>query len=252
MKGVTVDCVTLHNENNLKWFVLGRDTSKDSAVIDTNEYVVVSDNEAFLMDPGGTEIFPAVLASLSELIKMEQIKGFLCSHQDPDIMSSLPLWLGLVPKAKVYLPWLWSGFVSHFGHEYAGNFQLIPDEGGTVEVGSRILNLVPAHHCHSAGNMHLFCEESGILFTGDMGAALVPDNYPLIVEDFDKHIQYMFKFHQRWMPSNSAKNVWVERVRKLKPKMLCPQHGSIFTGENISKFLDWMEDLEVGKVKKYA
>jgi flavorubredoxin len=29
--------------------------------------------------------------------------------------------------------------------------------------------------------------------------------------------------------------------------MICPQHGSIFSGENVGKFLDWLESLEVGK-----
>ena len=82
-----------------------------------------------------------------------------------------------------------------------------------------------------------------------MGAALVPVDYPTVVEDFKEHIKYMDKFHQRWMPSNDAKNKWVQRVRKLNPTMLCPQHGSVFAGENVQLFLDWIEDLEVGKAK---
>jgi flavorubredoxin len=48
------------------------------------------------------------------------------------------------------------------------------------------------------------------------------------------------------MPSNSAKNDWVRRVRKLDIAMLAPQHGAIYKGDNIARFLDWFEALEVG------
>ncbi|BBH52348.1 MBL fold metallo-hydrolase [Fluviispira sanaruensis] len=239
----------LHDENNSKWIMFGRDPEKNSHVIDTNEYLVSSGNESILLDPGGIEIFPSVLTSVSETVDIKNIKAYLCSHQDPDIMSSLPLWLGITPDAKIYLSWLWSGFISHFGCEYFKNFEHLADEGATIELGSNKYEFIPAHYCHSSGNFHFYDPTAKILFTGDMGAALVPVNYPIIVEDFKEHIKYMEKFHQRWMPSNKAKNKWVNRVRKLNPKILCPQHGSVFMGENVKNFLDWIEGLEVGIAK---
>lgn len=239
----------LHDDNNCQWIVLGRDAQKNSSVIDTNEYIVIVKDQAILLDPGGIEIFPSVLTAVSEIIPIQNIKAYLCSHQDPDIMSSLALWLGLTPNASVYLSWLWSGFIAHFGGDYVKNFISLGDEGMHFEFGGKHFEFVPAHYCHSSGNFHFFDYESHILFSGDVGSALVDNSYPMIVENFNDHIRYMEKFHQRWMPSNSAKNRWVNRVRKLNPSMLCPQHGSIFTGENVKKFLDWFEDLEVGKAK---
>jgi flavorubredoxin len=72
------------------------------------------------------------------------------------------------------------------------------------------------------------------------------------VKDFNSHVRYMEKFHQRWMPSSQALRLWVERVRKLNPEMICPQHGAIFRGDTIKPFLAWLEDLEVGRQKRYA
>ena len=239
----------LYEDNHCKWVMFGRDPQKKNSVIDTNEYAIIVNNEAILLDPGGIEIFPAVLTAISEILDVKNIKAYLCSHQDPDIMSSLQLWLGLTPDAKVYLSWLWAGFIAHFGGEYVKNFVSLPDEGGPLEFNQKRFEFVPAHYCHSSGNFHFFDPESKIFFSGDMGAALVPVDYPTIVEDFKEHIKYMEKFHQRWMPSNEAKNRWVSRVRKLNPKMLCPQHGAVFTGENVQNFLNWIEELEVGKAK---
>ncbi len=57
-------------------------------------------------------------------------------------------------------------------------------------------------------------------------------------------------FHQRWMPSEIAKQDWIRRVRLLDIEMMCPQHGRIFRGEEIGRFLDWFEQLPVGQLDK--
>jgi flavorubredoxin len=48
------------------------------------------------------------------------------------------------------------------------------------------------------------------------------------------------------MPSNRAKQHWVERVGRLKIDLLCPQHGAIFAGADIGRFLNWFSELNVG------
>ena len=231
------------------WWFIGRDPDKSPAVIDTNEFLIISDNDALMTDPGGYELFPSVVRAASEIIDITQISKFYCSHQDPDIMSSLPLWMGLCAKSKIYMPWIWTSFIAHFGHEYVESFVSIPDEGMSIPIGigERSVQLIPAHYLHSSGTFSLYDPAVKLLFTGDIGAALLPPNETgLYVEDFDKHIRYMEKFHRRWMPSNRAKNNWISRVRKLDIDMLCPQHGALFRGENIGRFFDWLENLDVG------
>lgn len=234
--------------NGTAWYVLGRDPNKSESVIDTCEYVVICGQEAMLLDPGGTEIFPPVVGAVSEIIDLQSITTFFCSHQDPDIMSSLPLWMGLCPSAKIHVSWVWSHFIAHFGHEYVKQFVPIPDEGDVIKLGSnKTFHLIPAHYCHSSGNFSLYDEINKLLFSGDIGAALLPETETgLFVGDFRNHVKYMEGFHKRWMPSNRAKNKWIERVRQLDVQYLCPQHGAIFEGENVGKFLDWFEQLEVG------
>lgn len=239
----------LFDNNDIQWTVLARDPCKPDAIVDTNEYIIQTGNESMLLDPGGMEIFPSVLSSVSEIIELSSIKAYLCSHQDPDVMSSLPMWMELTPKATVYVSWLWSGFISHFGYKFASNLSPIPDEGMNLKLGDHCFQLIPAHYLHSSGNFHLFDPVSKILFSGDVGAALLPLEADLYVDDFAAHIPYMEKFHQRWMPSNSAKEVWLARVRKLGVKMICPQHGAIFTENNVNNFFDWFDNLEVGKTR---
>lgn len=47
------------------------------------------------------------------------------------------------------------------------------------------------------------------------------------------------------MPSDAARDRWVERVRALDVEMLCPQHGAVFAGEDVARFLEWFEQLEL-------
>jgi flavorubredoxin len=68
----------------------------------------------------------------------------------------------------------------------------------------------------------------------------------MFVEDFEMHILHMRYFHQRWMPSERAKQNWLERVRELDIEMFAPQHGRVFRGDDVKRFLDWFEGLPLG------
>ena len=53
----------IYQQDDHRWLAIARDTTKPGYIIDTNEYVVVSGDEALLCDPGGIEIFPAVFSA---------------------------------------------------------------------------------------------------------------------------------------------------------------------------------------------
>jgi flavorubredoxin len=66
------------------------------------------------------------------------------------------------------------------------------------------------------------------------------------VRDFDKHIRHAEGFHRRWMGSTEAKLDWCERASRMKIDMLCPQHGSIYQGDDVMRFINWFAELPVG------
>ncbi|MFL0811610.1 MAG: MBL fold metallo-hydrolase [Agarilytica sp.] len=227
-----------------EWIMFGRDAEKPEKVIDTNQYMIKSGGRALLLDPGGIELFAPMLAAVLHHVSIEQITDLFASHQDPDIISSLGLWDKALPKGTLHAPWLWEGFIRHFGMSTI-KYNSIADEGGKFPFASANLHFIPAHYLHSSGNFHIYDADAKILMSGDVGAALEDVDAPLYVQDFEEHIPKMKGFHQRWMPSNAAKNDWVKRVRELDIEIMAPQHGRIFTGDNITKFLDWFEALEV-------
>jgi len=236
----------IYEDGDHKWAVVARDPAKPSHLIDTNEYLVLSGGEALLADPGGMEIFSAVFSAISAEIDPYTIRHLFASHQDPDVISSLALWLDFNPDLKCHLSWLWGSFVPHFGGT-ADTFVAIPDEGATISLGGLMLDAIPAHYLHSSGNFNLYDRKARILFSGDVGAALLPpEESGLYVENFDRHIRHSRDFHRRWMGSNKAKLSWCERVSRLDIDMLCPQHGAIYRGEDVKRFINWFADLDVG------
>jgi flavorubredoxin len=237
---------TIYDDGTRAWTVFGRDPERGPHVIDTNQYLVTHKGRGALIDPGGIEVFPAFVGALSAVIDPADVDVLFASHQDPDIISSLALWLDLKPELQCMASWTWSSFIPHFG---GGRPVLsVPDDGGTIPLGgSRDLRIVPSHYCHSSGHFTIYDPRAKILFSSDIGAALLPEEgLPFEVKDFNHHVRFMEAFHKRWMPSNAAKNDWIRRVRKLDINLMCPQHGSIFRGDDVKRFLDWFEELEVG------
>jgi len=235
----------IYRAGNHVWHAIHRDPEKPSHLIDTNEYLVAHGEETLLTDPGGMEIFPAVFSALCKVVDPRTLTAIFASHQDPDIISSLSLWLELNPRLQVYTSWLWTTFIPHFGGQ-ADTFRAIPDEGLALQLGGLTLQAVPAHYLHSSGNFHLHDPVAKILFSGDVGAALLPAEAPLMVKDFDDHVRHATAFHQRWMGSAVAKQAWCERVSRLNIDLLCPQHGAIYAGADVGRFINWFAELEVG------
>jgi len=239
-----MQATTLYNEGH-RWLMFGRDPGKPEQIVDTNQFMIISGDESIILDPGGTELFAPMLAAALKYVSIDKITHLFASHQDPDIISSLGLWDQVLPDAKLYSPWLWEGFVRHFGMQNI-EYAAIKDSGDTIRIGNIDLQFIPAHYLHSSGNFSVYDPAAKILFSGDIGAALEEPGTPFEVEDFNAQIDKMQFFHQRWMPSNRAKQDWIRRVRKLDIDMMVPQHGRVFRGDDIDRFLDWVEALEVG------
>jgi len=174
-----------------------------------------------------------MLTALLHYVSVENITDLFASHQDPDIISSLGLW----DSGK-------DSYVTLVLRNIS--FAPIADEGDTLDLGDAQLQFIPAHYLHSSGNFHVYDTEAKILMSGDVGAALEAEGAPMFVKDFDEQIDKMKIFHQRWIPSNRAKQDWINRVRQLDIEVMAPQHGRLFKGHDVKRFLDWLEDLGVG------
>ncbi|MGK0288817.1 MAG: flavorubredoxin [bacterium] len=239
---------TLIDRGKHQWTVFYPEQNSKVPTVDTNEFLVSSNDEYLLVDPGGIEIFPNLLSSLVQHIDSQKIKKIFASHQDPDIASSILLWGEVNPDLQVYIPWIWESFMPHYGGNNK-SFIPIPDKGMEIQLNGLELQAIPAHFLHSSGNFHLYDPEAKVFFSGDIGTAFLnPDERYLFVNDFDSHIKKAEYFHKRVIGNENYKNLWCEHVSRLDIDFLCPQHGAIYTGDHIKKFIDWLYHLKVADV----
>jgi flavorubredoxin len=215
--------------------------------IRSNQYLILHEGSGVLLDPGGFGVMPGVLTELMRYLDPGAIKAIILSHQDPDIVGGLATWLELT-QAPVYVSRIWLRFLPHYGLRDLSRFFPVPDEGMTCNFGPEFdLHLVPAHFLHSEGQINVYDPLARILFTGDIGAAMLPDDLEYeFVDDFQSHLSYIEGFHRRFMCSNRAARCWVDAVADLPIDMLAPQHGPIYRGNAVGEFLGWFRELECG------
>jgi len=240
-------CQTIFKNGDHEWRIFGQDPEKPENVVDTNQVLISEGSNAILLDPGGIETFPSLLAALSGKIPIDNIERIFLSHQDPDVASSVPLWLRVCKDAvEISISEIWAETVTHL--DASALVAPIPDAGMDLNIGDKlILKAIPAHYLHSPGNFHLYDPGAHMLFSGEVGTALIPssDRNGFVVEDFARHMDFMLDFHQRWMPSRDARDAWLKQIAHLDLEALVPQHGMVFQGDDVGRFLDWFSGLQL-------
>lgn len=222
------------------------DEAQEDNFLSVNQYLLIDNDSAVLIDPGTSGIFYELCDAISTYISIDKIKFVFFSHQDPDVAGSISEWSVSTP-AKLVLPAIWTRFMTHYGVLDNEKIFPIPDKGTKIPFGKGYINLVPAHFLHSPGNFSLYDSESQILFSGDIGAAIAPpsDAYKEI-SSFEEHIPYLESFHKRYMANNIVCKEWVKKVLELSISTIAPQHGALFRDDDVNNFLNWFNDLECG------
>ena len=221
--------------------------------IQANQFMITDHGRSAVLEPGGDLTYTALSIELGKRIDLQSLDYVMASHQDPDIISSLPRWLTHT-QCKVVCSKLWERFLPHLVSSFitdkmerdlSSRIIGLPDHGGELPLGDSVVMAIPAHFLHSVGNFQFYDPISKILFTGDVGASVGGDPREE-VRDFAEHIPTMKGFHQRYMGSRKVTRLWAEMVADLDVEMIVPQHGSIMKGEMVHEFLNWISDLECG------
>lgn len=243
--------ITLYDDGTHKCLMF-TDLVKGSG-IQSNQFLIIDGDHEAVIDPGGDLTYAPLSIEVGKHTNLKDLDYILASHQDPDIISSLGRWM-MQTNAKVVCSKLWARFLPHLAPNYLqdmhGSFDAriipVPDKGGAIRLGESRVLAVPAHFLHSVGNFQFYDENSGILFSGDMGASMCDDDLHEPVVDFEAHIPLMKSFHQRYMCSQKACALWANMVRGMGVKKIVPQHGRYFEGDNMARFLDWISALPCG------
>lgn len=225
------------------------DDLTDPEDVQANQFLIIHGEKGMLLDPGGTKLYSKLVAEVSKYIPPQKLEYLFLSHQDPDVGAGLNGYL-LITDAKICVPQVWQRFIPHFSTKSFARDRVIviPDHGMRLQLDGADLLLLPAHFLHSPGNIQVYDTVSKTLFSGDLGASLLPaDNAYPIVKDFNMHVNYMLGFHQRYLASGQVCQRWAAMVRQLDIERIVPQHGAMFEGRAmVNQFIDWVAQLKCG------
>ncbi len=123
--GVVIELFNENGHMNVMFNDLG-----EGLMVQSNQHMIVHNDEAMILDPGGHKIYTKLFSSISSIIKKKNLKYIFFSHQDPDIIASANAWL-MISEAEAYLSELWIRFIPHFGVDkyVISRIHCIPDEG---------------------------------------------------------------------------------------------------------------------------
>ncbi|MUM63841.1 MBL fold metallo-hydrolase [Acidianus infernus] len=240
-----IDPIVLAEEKGNKFVWLSIDEAEMDKGIITNQYLLTVKDKGILMDPGGPLVFERVYNVMQKFIKPEDVEYIFLSHEDPDIVSGITLWLNYCPNAKILISDLWDRFLPHLGVDIKMNVIRIPIQGMQINLNGDNLKIIPAHFLHSVGNFHLYDPITKVYFSGDLGAAVFPKgSWYIIVDNFDEHKKYMENFHKKYMANKKAIELWLKQIQGLDIRIIAPQHGAVIEGDNVRKFIEWIKSLD--------
>lgn len=227
------------DDHAIYWLGIPEDTA-----FRCNTYLVVDGKEAILVDPGGHDAFGFIKERVAQIIPPEGITAMILSHQDPDIAASMCDWLELNPHAQVFAGSRTHILLPHYGKADYNMFNISENPTWFFAAGRR-LRFIESPYLHAPGAFTTFDEISGLLFSGDIWAAVDMD-WRLVVEDFNRHVMKMNLFHLDYMSNNIAARGFAERIKGLSIHAILPQHGSIIPGVFVGKAIDYLSNLRCG------
>lgn len=239
--------VVLFESDTHQFILLNESDPGEENGIRSNQYLIKHHDVGAILDPGGFGVMPKVLSELLRYMDIDRVQAIILSHQDPDIVAGIVTWMELI-KAPIYVSNIWTRFLPHYGVKEITRFFGVPDQGMDCTFESDFkLKLVPAHFLHSEGQINVYDPVAKILFSGDIGAACLPQDtaYPY-VDDFSSHLPYIEWFHHRYMCGNKAARAWAETIAELDIDMIAPQHGPVYRGQAVPDFIAWFKELRCG------
>lgn len=216
----------------------------DNDAFRCNSFLVVDGEEALLIDPGSILHFDYMLQRVRTICSPANLKGMVLCHQDPDVASSMPAWLKAFPEMLVISSGRTNVLLPHYGASDYAFHDIVPQPFYTFSSGAR-LQFTEAPFLHFPGAFTTFDHETGVLFSGDIWAALDTD-FTSIVQDFVAHALKMDLFHLDYMASNVATKGYASKIKGLPINAIFPQHGALIPQKFVKEAIHYLENVNCG------
>ncbi len=207
-------------------------------------YLIEQGDQSVLVDPGSLLTIETTLNKIEQIIPFENIRYFICQHQDPDIAASLPLIDTLVTRddAAILCHGRAEALLKHYKVDIP--MLLVEDLEWSLTLVDRTLKFIFTPYAHFPGAICTFDEKTGSLFSSDLFGGLT-NQFHLYAQD-ENYFEAMRPFHEHYIPSNAILRHAIESIQKFPVTQILPQHGSIIPPHLVQTMMSRMMELECG------
>lgn len=206
-----------------------------------NPYLFVDSGNAILFDPGSVLDFEAVVTQVRSIVPIEALDAIVCSHQDPDLCSSLPLFEKAGFRGPICCHERTSNIITYYGVHRP--FYLVDHHGYAFPLAKGPpITFIFAPYLHFPGAIMSYLEKPKALISGDLFGAF-SQGHSLFAQD--DYLEGMKAYHEAYMPSHDILKPVMDQLAPYDIRLICPQHGSIIRTD-IDHHIDVLRNLQCG------
>lgn len=207
-------------------------------------YLIENGDQSVLIDPGSPLTIDYTLEKISQIIDFNDIKYFICQHQDPDITGAMPRLDKMItrPDAVLVTHWRAAALLKHYAMDLP--FWRVEENDWQLDLGDRLLKFVFTPYAHFPGAFCTFDVKTGVLFSSDLFGGFT-EGFSLIAEG-ESYLENLRPFHEHYMPSREILIHAMDALMVHPIELIAPQHGSIIPKHLINFLVDNLKTLDCG------
>ncbi len=215
-------------------------------------YLIKNQQESILIDPGSRITYQETRRKIKKLIDLNDIKYFICHHQDPDIVGCMYDLLSEIDAQEKYIVTHWRAWALLKHYNWNINLYEVEKNNWKLKAEDRKLHFIFTPYLHFPGAFCTYDKKTKVLFSSDIFGGFT-DEFELFSKDVASCFKNIKPFHEHYMPSNIVLNHGLDRIEQYHPiELIAPQHGSIIKKEHIKPIILNLRKLKCGLFGDYV
>ena len=207
-------------------------------------YLIENGDNSVLIDPGSLVTYEHTYRKILQILPIEQIRYFVCHHQDPDIAGAMHRLAPLVHRkdARVITHWRSKTLLRHMALDI--DYWLVDEHDWHLELDDRTLRFIFTPYLHFPGAFCTYDEKTSVLFSSDLFGGFTED-WSLVAQD-EGYFESMRPFHEHYIPGKEILAHGLSRLEPYDIDLIAPQHGSLIPRRLVPYMIEKLKGLECG------
>ncbi len=204
-----------------------------------NAYLVVGRDKTALIDAVDPDKIDILMQNLSDA-GVKRIDYLVSLHTEQDHAGGIETVLAKFPMAQIIACAKVKELSLTHLHLPADKFTVIAD-GDRLELGGKSLRFMLIPFAHWPDNTMAYLEEDQILFSSDLFGSHYSTDKAFSTASTDQRLAAKTYYGEIMMPFRPQITKYTARVRELKPRLIAPAHGPVWSDPDVilSRYERW-------------